>query len=250
MLMLKMLSRNRIFPDAKNRNAENIGLEPVWPYVIGDVSPLFDLAKRTFARRPFSAVADWSFDPLQAARLGLGSEVGSNLVKITERSQNVPNGLANWKAEYGEFYVEQVGVVAAALQEALVQDYDGTIRIAPAIPPGWNFDRSVYVSGKTRVDVQVRAGTMITAVTECGIDQPLEVRNPWPGSAVNLLAGGTNKLIRRAEQGDLIKFQGVAGKSYLLERVDDPVAKIQFSVVDGDPAQRAKHLGSEQIGLD
>lgn len=36
--------------------------------------------------------------------------------------------------EYGEFYIEQVGVVAAALQEALVRYYDGLIRIAPAVP--------------------------------------------------------------------------------------------------------------------
>jgi hypothetical protein len=44
-------------PDAANHNAENIGLEPVWPYdLIGDTSPLFALAKRTYAHRPFNRV--------------------------------------------------------------------------------------------------------------------------------------------------------------------------------------------------
>jgi hypothetical protein len=118
-------------PGAPIHNAENIGLEPVWPYdLIGDDSPMFELARRTYEHRPYVGVADWSFDPVQAARLGLGDEVRSTLLRVTERSQHSINGFANWDKRYGEFYVEQVGVVADALQEALVQDYDGLIRLA------------------------------------------------------------------------------------------------------------------------
>ncbi|MGA8939996.1 MAG: glycoside hydrolase, partial [Acidobacteriaceae bacterium] len=87
-------------------NAENIGLEPVWPYnLIGDTSPLFALARRTYAHRPFPTKEDWSLDPIQAARLGLGSEVGSTLVKLTETYQRYVNGFANWGGKVGEFYV-------------------------------------------------------------------------------------------------------------------------------------------------
>ena len=161
-------------PDAHNHNAENIGLEPVWPYdLIGDASPLFALARRTYEHRLFRGVADWSFDPIQAARLGLGSEVGSTLVTVTERSQHTVNGFANWDRSYGEFYIEETGIVADALQEALVQDYDGVIRIAPAIPPGWDFDGSVFVRARTRVDVQVHDGAVTTVVLEPGITQQL-----------------------------------------------------------------------------
>jgi hypothetical protein len=46
---------------------------------------------------------------------------------VTESSQHSINGLANWDKQYSEFYVEQVGVVEDALQEALVQDYNGLI---------------------------------------------------------------------------------------------------------------------------
>ena len=38
------------------------------------------------------------------------------------------NGMAKWEETGKEFYVEQTGVVADALQEALVQDYDGLIQ--------------------------------------------------------------------------------------------------------------------------
>ncbi len=166
-------SPTHIVPEAEIHNSENIGLEPIWPYAtIGDTSPLFALAQRTYQFRPNKEVADWSFDPIQAARLHLGSEVAASLLKITETSQHFINGFAHLGAtdQDSEFYVEQSGVVAAALAEALVQDYDGTLRIAPAIPPSWSFDGSVFVRGGTKVNVQVRNG----AVTTIG----LEVRHP------------------------------------------------------------------------
>ena len=82
----------------------------------------------------------------------------------------------NKKSQDGEFYVEQTGIVAAALPEALVQDYDGTLRIAPAIPPGWNFDGSVFVRGETKVDVQVRNGAVTTVGFEVRRTQNITVR--------------------------------------------------------------------------
>jgi hypothetical protein len=237
-------------PAAKNHNAENIGLEPVWPYnLIGDTSPLFALARRTYEHRLFRSVADWSFDPIQAARLDMGSEVGTTLEQITERSQHSINGLANWDKEYGEFYVEQTGVVAAALQEMLVQDYDGLIRIAPAVPPGWNVDGSVYVRGRTKVDVQVADGVVMTAVIESGTAQNLRVRNPWPGQAADIVSGRGGMRVVKASSGPVLSFHAHAGVSYLLQRADFPVSSMRFSPVSGTPAHAAKRLGRVQIGL-
>jgi hypothetical protein len=237
-------------PGAPIHNAENIGLEPVWPYdLIGDQSPMFELAKRTYAHRPFVGVADWSFDPIQAARLGLGSEVRSMLVKVTESSQHSINGFANWDKQYGEFYVEQVGVVADALQEALVQDYDGLIRLAPATPPGWNFDGSVYVRGKTRIDVQVREGRVTTAVIDAGTTQPIRIRNPWPGEAVDVVSGRTTAKIVSDATSPVITFRGMAGTRYLLERHEDPITDKSFVPVTGVHAVTARRLGKVQIGL-
>jgi hypothetical protein len=236
-------------PGARNHNGENIGLEPVWPYdLIGDISPLFVLARRTYDNRLFRGVADWSFDPIQAARLGLDSEVGSSLINITEHSQHTVNGFANWDDTYGEFYIEEIGIVADALQEALVQDYDGLIRIAPAIPPGWNFDGSVFVRARTKIDVQVHDGAVTTVVIEPGITHDLRVRNPWPGQLVDVVSG-TGAKVLAADSGSVLQFRGVAGARYLLERHDRPVAQQSFAAISGSPAADAKRLGSVQIGL-
>ena len=179
-------------PGEEDHNIENIGLEPVWPYdLIGDDSPLTALAQRTYLHRPHPNAVDWSSDPIQAARLGLGSEVGSTLIATTEKFQNFANGMARWTDAGVEFYVEQSGVVADALQEALVQDYDGTIRIAPALPPGWDFDGCVAVRGKTRVCVQTRNGAATTVAIEARTAQALKLRNPWPGQRVDVIVGAT-----------------------------------------------------------
>jgi len=232
-------------PTAEEHNIENIGLEPVWPYgVIGDTSPQFALAQRTYAHRPFPVAVDWSFDPIQAARLGLGGEVASTLIAITQRFQHCPNGMAKWEPSATEFYVEQAGVVADALEEALVQDYDGTIRIAPAIPAGWDFDGSVYVRGNTRVDVQTRSGRVTTLVIESGSAQRLRIRNPWPGEPVEVIAGDA---LIPAVQGPVIEFQTWAGASFSL--INRKELTHPFAPVSGAPASVPKKLGPAQIGL-
>jgi alpha-L-fucosidase 2 len=235
-------------PGAEEHNIENIGLEPVWPYaVIGDTSPLFPLAQRTFAHRPNSSVVDWSFDSIQAARLGLGSEVGSTLVATTQRFQGFVNGMAKWEPSAREFYVEQTGIVANALQEALVQDYDGLIRVAPAIPPGWDFEGCVYVRGNTKVDVQTSNGEVTTLVIEAGTTQPIKIRNPWPGKPADVISAKTGKAVVASAADPVIEFAGDAGATYVVE--NHTAAKARFTPVSGAAAMAARKLGPVQIGL-
>ncbi|MGH9444823.1 MAG: hypothetical protein ACRD3O_03735, partial [Terriglobia bacterium] len=158
-------------------------------------------------------------------------------------------GLANWDKQYGEFYIEQVGVVALALQEALVQDYDGLLRIAPAVPAGWEVDGNVYMRGKTKVDVQVRNGVVTTAVIEAGATQDFKVRNPWPGQQADVISARTGAKVVKADADSTFGFHGIAGTSYLLERHDASLAHRRFAPVSGAPAGVAKRLGRVQIGL-
>ena len=237
-------------PAAQNHNGENIGLEPVWPYsLIGDTSPLFALARNTYRYRLFHDVADWSFDPVQAARLDLGDEVGKDLERITEKSQHSVNGLANWDKQYGEFYIEQTGVVALALQQMLVQDYDGLIRIAPAVPTGWDVSGSVFVRGNTKVDVQVRGGKVTTAVIEAGTTQELKIRNPWPGQPVNIVSGRHNSIVVKEDSESVLHFEAKAGSQYLLEPEESPISGRTFAPIGGTAAQAPKRMGQVQIGL-
>jgi hypothetical protein len=240
---------NSYRPEAQIHNSENLGLEPVWPYAtIGDTSPLFALAQRTYQFRPNKEVADWSFDPIHAARLHLGSEVASSLIKITETSQHFINGFAHLGAtdQDNEFYVEQSGVVAAALAEALVQDYDGTLRIAPAIPPGWNFDGSVFVRGGTKVDAQVRDGDITTIGLEVHHSQDIHIREPWPDYGI-IDASTAHSADHFRDTPGIVILRAIAGHSYIITHMHQPSPP--FSAIDGTPATAYRRLNTVQIGL-
>ena len=229
-------------------NSENLGLEPVWPYsLIGDDGPLHDLAVRTFRYRPNKTENDWSYDPLHAARLGLGDEVKSSLLQLTEKYQAYPSGLANFVKQ--EFYIEQIGVVAAALDEALVQDYDGVLRIAPAWPRDWNADSTVYVQRNSKVHVQLRQGELTTAVVEVGFSGPMRVRNPWPGTSVEITDASDHRTIRSQAKGPVITFTVTRGRSYAIQKTNAKLNVLGFEPVDGSPASLPKSLGNRTIGL-
>jgi alpha-L-fucosidase 2 len=235
-------------PGARIDNTENIGLEPVWPYgLVGDSGPLHALGVRTWRQRPNEFANDWSLDPIDAARLGLAGEMKTALVKLTEKYQQYPSGFAHFVGP--EFYVEQIGVVAAALQEALVQDYDGLIRIAPAWPKDWNADATVYVRGRSKVDLQVRDGVPTTVVIEAGADGEMAVRNPWPGKAAEVLASGSGQRLAAADGQGVLRFRAQAGNAYLVRCADQPDAKLPFAAIGGTAAGKPKTLGTRRIGL-
>ena len=235
-------------PEAEIHNIENLGLEPVWPYgLIGDTSPLFSLAKRTFEQRPNRNAVDWSYDPLQAARLGLGPEVASTLIEMTKKYQGFPNGMAKWSPEGEEFYVEESGIVAATLPEGLVQDYDGLLRIAPALPPGWDVDARLPIRAQSWVAIQTRNGAVTTLILESGSSQRIKLRNPWPGQPVDVIVAKTGKAVLSSSTAATLEFSVIAGANYQVHLHGAATPDIQL--ITGAPATTPKQLGPARIGL-
>jgi len=231
---------------AKTHNVENLGLEPVWPYgLIGDSGPLSDLAKRTFTDRPYVQRNDWSFDPIDAARLGNGSAMATTLTNLTETFQQRPSGLASFGPTFPEPYAEQGAVLTTALQDSLVQDYDGLLRIAPALPTGWDADATVFIQHRGKVDVQVRGGVPVTVAIEAGADVAQRVRNPWPGQLVRVVTAG--HVVVSPTNATEFTVPLRAGRSYLVELVGAPT--LPFAPVTDSPATAARTLGPVAIGL-
>lgn len=241
---------NSYTDDAIRHNEENIGLEPVWPYgLIGDDGALHALGVRTFMKRPNKAAADWSADPVQAARLGLGEEMKSTMTQVTERYQFYPSGLAQL-TDYPEFYVEQVGVVADALQSSLVQDYDGVVRIKPAWPADWSADGTVVVRHGNRVNIQVRQGQIITLGLDAIGQSEFRFRNPWPGKSLRIERADNPGMAVMRTSDQVITLPVHAGASYLILPEESIEVGLIFSSVSGESATEPKKLGSRSIGLD
>jgi hypothetical protein len=246
-------------PTATLHNGENIGLEPVWPYgVIGDSTTvngdnLTALADRTYNSRPNVNNPDWSFDAVDAARLDMASQVESDLVAITESYQSYISGLGNLSSGTtgDEPYIEQSSTVATAMDEALATDYDGTLRIAPAWPSGWDASGTVYIQGGSKVDVQIEGGVIATAAIQAGTTETMTVRNPWPGQQAEVVNGSTGAVVVAATTSATLSVPVTAGSSYLIEQPSSPTTSLPFAQVTGTQATAAKHLGGKvQIGLD
>jgi hypothetical protein len=236
-------------PNAAQHNQENEGLEPVWPYnLIGDSGGQSDLAKRTFARRPYPTQPDWSFDPLQAARLGLASDFKSTLSTMVNKYQVYPSGLADWNGGGNTPYLEQIGVTAAAVTEALVQDYDGTLRIAPAWPSGWDADGVVAIQHRGRAFVQIRKGQLVTVAVQAGATGSITVRNPWPGQDVQVVDGDGNVVLGN-QTGNTFTISAQAGTGYVIQRTSAPSTSLPFAEVSGSPATAPKSWSNRTIGV-
>jgi hypothetical protein len=240
-------------PNAPKHNSENLDLEAVWPYdLIGDTGPNSALAQRTYSKRMFVDSADWSFDALQAARLGLSAEVVNALTVVTQRYQSFVNGLGllggGSNNGSSEPYVEQLGVLTAAVNEALIQDYDGLLRIASAWPSAWDGSGSIYIQGKSKVDVEVQGGNVVLAIVEAGSTGSVNVRNPWSGQAAIVVDGSTNTTVVPTTSASTFAIPAVAGHWY--EIVPASVGRALPSVeVTGAPATTAKTFGPVTLGL-
>jgi hypothetical protein len=236
-------------PTAAKHNVENIGLEAVWPYnLIGDSGNQSDLAKRTFTHRPYVTENDWSYDSLHAARLGLADEMKRAMIANIDKYQVFTNGMASWNQKPESPYLEQLGVDAATLNEALVQDYDGTLRIAPAWPKDWSADGTVYIQHKGKAHVQIRNGNLITVALEAGASGGITVRNPWPGQSVTVV-DGTGRSVLTGQTAATFTIPATAGSSYLIQQASSPTTSLTFATVSGSPADSPKRLGSRVIGV-
>lgn len=235
-------------PGAEVHNAENIGLEPVWPFaLIGDDGPGHALSVRTFLNRPNRNANDWSYDPVQAARLGLADELKSSLVALTEKFQIYPSGLAKFAGD--EFYVEQIGIVADALQKAIADDYDGLVRIAPAWPKDWDADATVSLRHGNKADVQMRGGKVISVGLEIASEGPVRIRNPWPGENVEVTTARDGAIVLPASSKAELVFPARATTNYLVRRTGPSIPPAIFEAVSGVRAAAPKSLGSHSIGL-
>jgi hypothetical protein len=236
-------------PTAARHNSENIGLETVWPFsLIGDNGPLTAVGRRTFTHRSYVNGNDWSYDPLHAARLGMASEMKTALLAAIRSYQVYPSGMASFTAQQAfEPYIEQSGVLATTVAEALATDYDGVLRIAPSWPSDWTGEGTVAIGHKSKVHVQITGGSATTVAISSGANQQLVVRSPWPGQSITVLDGQTRATVVGPQTNATFTIPAQSGKSYLVEKTGTAVQP--FQALTGTPATAARRWDKATIGL-
>ena len=243
-------------PLAQLRNVENLDLEPVWPWnTVTDQTPAeFEMAKRSYATRRFVNANDWSLDAIDAARLHNGPEVAARLRATTSQYQVFANGLANLGPTGAtNVYDEHSGVTATAINEALATDFDGILRIAPAVPPGWNAEGTIFLQHRSKVHVQVQDGVITTAAVVNGpAARDIKVKNPWPGQDVQVVNGAGSTVVVPTSTAAIITIPAAAGGAYLVQRPSAPTTALPTAPISGAAPTAARHLTgtNAKIGLD
>ncbi len=240
-------------PTAPTRNIENIGLEVVWPYgLIGDGNgSMTQLAQRTFTHRTTVNSPDWNFDAVDAARIGDAADFQSSVINQVQAYQTWASGLGNWLGNSSDNlpYDEMDGDIANAVQEALAQDYDGLLRIAPAWPSDWDVSGTIYIHGNNKVDVQVENGKLVTAVIQAGSNGTIVTRNPWETQKVTVVDGSSGATVVAATTAKQFTIPVQSGHSYVIEPVSSPLKTMSYAQVTAHPATTTRNLGSRTIGV-
>lgn len=233
--------------DEEDHNTQNPDMEAIWPWRV--VGAEDQIAHDTFTTRVFDQTREWAPDAQQAAWLHRADDMVALLKQGTSDFQVFDNGFAAHSKNHdplrgGGFYDTWNAVVASTIQDALVQDDDGTLRIAPSMPDDWTVTGAVQIPGQHRVNVEVRHGEPTLVGIQAGSRDRLKVANPWPGQRVEVRAR-SGRLIE-STSGDVLRFSTRNHASYTVKPTD---AKYRFAELGGSAADAPLTLGLRTYGV-
>ena len=248
-------------------------------------SPLFDVACRTIKAYPLNKFG--AIEPLAtaAARLGLGEDAEAHLLSSVRRLQHFPNGLfyninhmfvnSRYKdlVKDPEFisqrdYItdratriqgfapqtpfiqsghEPHGILAATINEMLLQSQDGVIRVFPATPKAWPASFQLLANGAFWVSSSRAPGKPAAFVMiESRMGNPCRMENPWPGQAAQLveIGGKTTSLPALAE----FSFPTQKDAGYILRPETEAKNPLVLPAFTGKQNEGAKHLQEATLG--
>jgi hypothetical protein len=131
---------------------------------------------------------------------------------------------ATWP--FRHFSFEPSGIAASAINEMLLQSYDGTIRVGPAVPATWNVRFDLVAQGGFRVNAELSQGRVSWASVESQFGGPCQLVHPWPTDGpiicLDLMTGNEPKRVALFEEpagpDRVLRWETVAGHRYLLLR--------------------------------
>lgn len=204
----------------KRSNAENPSLYRIFPFGLSGIgSSDYELALDSFNNRICSLGNGWSMDAIWGERLGLGEIACELLSQHAIRYNRFRYG--GWDSNDSSVFPDGLSVVpftdagglsAFALNEILLQSYNGIIRIAPAVSKEW--------SGMFQL--RAEGGFLVSAVFYEGNVQFVEVRSLFGKECVIENPYKTSCVIRKGQQiivqsdEKTIRFQTQKGAIYII----------------------------------
>lgn len=203
---------------------------PVFPSgLIGlatEDSELFNLAKTTTLLYSLE-LTGWDPTPIVIARLGLADELASLLENFPGKWQPYVNGWGHWgpgnrfrkDAElffrtsnvkdsktneefllptwpFRQMSMESMSVLATAMNESLLQSYDGTLRIFPAFPTNKNGRFTLHAEGGFVISSEIRSGEVQWICVKSLLGNLCKLELPWSMATMQSNLDGNSQMVR------------------------------------------------------
>ncbi|HUZ46499.1 MAG TPA: hypothetical protein VMW54_07655 [Terriglobia bacterium] len=223
----------------------------------------------------------WCPYPIALARLGLAEELASELVNSVSTWQFYPQGFGHYGPYYvfkrnqnfrwnlnqardassplpadqapkfpfpswpfRHFDNEAMPIAACAMNEMLIQSYDGTIRICPAVPADWHVRFDLAAAGGFRVSAEQRNGRIIFVSLESRLGRPCRLQHPWPSEddlvCLDMTSGNKPQRVEYSKEGTgaarEIRWETITGHRYLLVRRETDLKT--WNITRETPARR------------
>ena len=189
---------------------------PVFPSgVIGLAQKDDSIFKRATATTLLygSEITGWDPVPVVMARLGMAKELAADLERFPGRWQIYCNGWGHWGLEdevnkdaewffrtnkvvdvaskvkdesfplpmwpFRHMSMESMSVLATAMNESLLQCYDGIIRVFPAFPDNKNGRFTLHARGGFMVSSEIKSGVVQWISIKSILGNPCKLALPW-----------------------------------------------------------------------
>ena len=235
-------------PPVQPSNGENVACEIIWPYSVTGIGyPDYDMAVSTWKTRPFPYGNVWANDAIQAARLGLGDQASQGMKIMLQLYQRYPNGFTNNTNGVFEYH----GVNLSAMNESMLQSYNGKIRVFPAVPtdPSFVGRFTLAAKGGFLVSSEVEGGTIKYVGIKSSAGGNAVLENPWGTAALDIRNLGDGSVVATSSAAE-VTFPTSAGGVYVAEPTAKPLSSYAYAVISGTPNQVVKYLSADtSLGL-
>jgi hypothetical protein len=255
--------------------ADEVGVDsPQWSIAVNTLNQIMDrAARRAFVSEDsWNDSFTWSWLACVAARLGLGDRAGEFLYNLGVDQFLKPNGFFSlwackiltteekrrevilekgfsvWVSTTREgrekqpVFLESGSGYINAVNEMMLQSYDGIIRLFPAIPTNW---KNAKVAGLRAVGAflvysELRQGEILYVSVESLKGLECKVVNPWPEQVIRVRNLTTKKEVTFEEHADKVIFDTLKGRLYVVERAKKPIGSFPVKAITGRKRARPR----------
>lgn len=239
---------------------------------------MYNMAKKTFdglfersvrkTQMPFGVPTwnddmSWPWIICIAARLGLGEVARSYLYDIPIFQSLKPNGVFSrcsgavvpqQKRVPMPFMLNSSSGFAAAINEMLIQSYNGIIRVFPAVPKDWDCRIADFrVVGAFLVSSEIVAEEVKYIMVKSLAGEKCKVANPWKEENAQVRNITENRILMVSHE-DILSFKTIKEHVYVVERRSKPLESFKADILTGKEKKEPrkyegpKYLAATDIG--